>query len=170
MCSQEGVLPLKTPDNDNAMQLHELRETCKQTPDCARSVPSLCVRALPAVPQHSAFLKEGRKIGKVGEVGGGWKWHGSIPLASSQQLSNYELRDTSEYMGYHSCVWQRNLLTYRYTIGIAWNLTLRAAAVNSGPVRRRLSLDGSQARGQQLRTPNLFGAWVQSPWAGLLLC
>lgn len=88
MCSQEGVLPLKTPDNDNAMQLHELRETCKQTPDCARSVPSLCVRALPAVPQHSAFLKEGRKIGKVGEVGGGWKWHGSqwslsLPLGIS---------------------------------------------------------------------------------------
>ena len=69
------------------------------------------------------------------------------------------------------CVWQtaENPLTYRYTIGmVAWNLTPRAAAVYSGPVRRRL--EGSQACGPQLWTLYLFGAWTQAPRAGSLSC
>lgn len=53
-----------------------------------------------------------------------------------QELSNYETQ-----VGYCSCVFgrqQRNPLTYRYTIGmVAWNLTPRAPAVNSGSVRRK---------------------------------
>lgn len=71
-----------------------------------------------------------------------------------------------------SCVFgkrQRNPLTYRYTIGmVAWNLTPRAAAVNSGPVRRR-SWRGAKLVGRSSGHWICFGAWIQSLWAGSLL-
>lgn len=73
-----------------------------------------------------------------------------------------------------SCVladWTKNPLTYRYTIGmVAWNLTPRAAAVYSGPVRIRLEM--SQARGPEPRTLDLFGPWISGPltWLALSSC
>lgn len=50
---------------------------------------------------------------------------------------------------------RRNALTYRYTIGmVAWNLTPRAAAVYSGPVRRRLEGE-----------PSLWARTLDSVWS-----
>lgn len=75
-----------------------------------------------------------------------------IPLANSQQLSNlvYEVSTCASISHVFREV-PRNPLTYRYTIGmVAWNVTPKAAAVNSGPVRKRL--ETSQTRGLELRT------------------
>lgn len=74
-----------------------------------------------------------------------------IPLANSQQLSNlvYEVSTCASISHIFREV-PRNPLTYRYTIGmVAWNVTPKAAAVNSGPVRKRL--ETSQTRGLELR-------------------